>query len=213
VILRNYHFLLLSFLPFCTQAQDEYELNNKGVKLINEENYEAALPYFNELIDKSSDNNPLYYANRAVILFNLKRYSEALADYEFLIKALPNESENYFQTGNIYDQQDSLAKAAYFYTKAISVDKDQFIYYFKRGTIYLKQMQWKNSIDDFNAAIDLNPEHDNSFHNRAIAYYKAGFKEKGCEDWCQALLKGNTKSAVHLEKNCEKYPSPCLLTK
>ncbi len=212
MIPHQFHFLLFSLLPLFSLAQSEEELNNKGVDLINEENYVAALPYFDALIDKSPDN-PLYYANRAVILFNLKQYQKALADYGYLIKSLPEESENYFQTGNVYDQMDSLNMAEYFYTKAISFNKDHFIYYFKRGTLFLTQMQWKKSIDDFNIAIDLNPEHDNSYHNRAIAYYKAGFKEKGCEDWCQALLKGNTKSAVHLEKNCEKYPSPCLLQK
>ena len=43
--------------------------------------------------------------------------------------------------------------------------------------------------------------------------FLTGLKEKACEDWCEALLKGNTISASHLEKNCEKYPSPCLLSK
>jgi tetratricopeptide (TPR) repeat protein len=160
-----------------------------------------------------SPENTLYRSNRATVLFNLKDYKNALEDYYLLIEALPQENENYFQAGNVLEHLDSLDKAVYYYSKAISIDKDYYIYFFKRGTIYLKQNQWKNAIEDFSAAIELNPEHDNSYHNRGIAYYKIGAKEKGCEDWCQALLKGNTKSAIHLEKNCEKYPSTCLLTK
>ena len=149
MISYKFHFILLGLFPLGALAQSEDDLNNKGVELINEENYEAALPYFNELIGKSPDN-PLYYANRAVILFNLKQFDKALADYNFLIRALPEESVNYFQAGNVYDQMDSLILADYYYTKAITLEKDHFIYFFKRGTIRLKQMRWKESIDDFN---------------------------------------------------------------
>jgi len=136
-----------------------------------------------------------------------------LKDYQFLLKAVPDDSENFFQVGNIYDHLDSLNKAEMYYSKAIELEEDNFIYYFKRGTVFLKNSRWSESVNDFSRALELNPEHHNSLHNRGIAYYKAGFKEKGCEDWCQALLKGNTKSALHLEKNCERYPLPCLLTK
>ncbi|MBN8578107.1 MAG: tetratricopeptide repeat protein [Cytophagales bacterium] len=206
--------LLLTFGSFLgySQSQEEETLNNKGLELMEKEKYGDALPYFDKLISANPEVTP-YRFNRAVTLFNLKQYTRALKDYLFLEKFDSEEPEYPFQIGNIYEHLDSLKKAEHYYSKAIEIEDEYYLYYFKRGTVRLKQSQWSTAVTDFNRVLELDPEHHNTLHNRGIAYYRAGFKEKGCEDWCQALLKGNTKSAEHLQKNCKVYPKPCLLSK
>lgn len=204
--------LLLNSLQVWGQLDDEEDLNDAGLNLMKDERYAEALPYFDKLVSHNPDAIP-YRFNRAVTLFNLKQYKRALKDYLFLAAADQEEPEYVFQIGNIYENLDSLDKADVYYTQAIALEKDYYLYYFKRGTARLKQSQWNTAIADFNRVLELDADHHNSYHNRGIAYYRAGFKEKGCEDWCQALLKGNTKSAEHLQKNCKVYPQPCLLSK
>ncbi len=204
--------LLLSFITGNLFSQTDEELSKQGVQLIDEEKYELAIPIFNKLIAMDSENTTYRY-NRAVALLNLKHYTQALVDYKELSRAVPMESEYPFQVANIYDQLDSLNQAKHYYTKAIELENDNYFFYFKRGTLHLKQSNWNSAIPDFTKALEYNPEHNNSLHNRGIAYYKIGSKEKGCEDWCQALLKGNPRSASHLDRNCKVYPSPCLLSK
>jgi tetratricopeptide (TPR) repeat protein len=208
--------MILVFLFSCVlvqaQSQSEEELNNKGLALMEEEKYKEALPLFEKLISLNPEATP-YRFNRAVTLFNLKQYTRALNDYLYLANFDPEEPEYPFQIGNIYEHLDSLKKADLYYSKAIAIENDYYLYHFKRGTVRLKQSQWNTAVTDFNRVLELDPEHHNSYHNRGIAYYRAGFKEKGCEDWCQALLKGNTKSAEHLQKNCKVYPKPCLQSK
>jgi tetratricopeptide (TPR) repeat protein len=126
---------------------------------------------------------------------------------------MPDEAEYYFQAGDQLEKLDSLAKALPYYSDAIKLDPENFHYPFQRGTNYLKQEKFKLAINDFNLALKNNPEHDNSLHNRAIALYKIGKMEQACIDWCQALLKGNPKSASHLQRNCKTIPSDCLLSK
>ncbi|MFN7601012.1 MAG: tetratricopeptide repeat protein, partial [Bacteroidota bacterium] len=99
-----------------------------------------------------------------------------------------------------------------YYGNAIRLEKENFHYFFKRGTFFLKRNSYALAIKDFDESINLNPEHHSSYHNRGIARYKVGLKELACEDWCQALLKGSPNSASHLDRNCERYPKPCLLT-
>lgn len=205
-------FSLISVLGFSQSPREEETLNNKGLELMEQEKYAEALPYFEKLISINPEATPYRY-NRAVTLFNLKQFKKALADYLMLADFDPEEPEYPFQIGNIYEHLDSLTKADQYYSKAIAIEKDYYLYHFKRGTVRLKQSQWNTAIADFNRVLELDPEHHNSYHNRGIAYYRIGFKEKGCEDWCQALLKGNTKSAEHLEKDCKVYPKPCLLSK
>lgn len=199
-------FFLLSSLTVFAQDEEEEKLNNKAVALMNDKRYKEALPYLDNLI-KLNSHNILFRHNRAVTLSNLERHREALVDYKILASALPEESEYEFQIGNAYEQIDSTLQSIIYYSRAIDLDTTRFIYYFKRGTIYLKQNYFVQAEADFTAALKLNPYHDNSLHNRAIALYKLGEESKACDDWCRAYQLGNTTSLSHLKKNCKSYKS------
>jgi len=199
------------WLDVYPQSSEEVEINNKAVVLMNGEQYKEALPYLDDLIARDSIST-IYRHNRAVTLFNLKKYRRALADYEILSAAVPEESEYIFQIGNAYEQLDSAEVAIDFYTKAIKLENDRFLYYFKRGTLYLQKGKFKEAEADFNESILLNPGHDNSLHNRGIALYKMGRTRKACEDWCQANELGNPYSASHIKSNCSMF-DPCKLKK
>lgn len=202
-------FCVLLMSSFCVLAQTEVELQQQVVTLMGEEKYKDALPVIEQLMTLDPDQL-LYRSDRAVINFHLKNYTASLKDYKFLNKASPMVQEYYFQIGNIYENLDSTKQVEWYYSKAISMDHENSLYYFKRGTFYLKQSQYQKAIIDFDQSLKYDPEHNNSFHNRGIALYKIGEKVKACEDWCQALLYGNPYSASHLERNCKKYPEPCL---
>ena len=180
--------------------------------MLNNGQYEKALPIFEGLVTEYPDNT-MYRYNRAVTYFNLKKYKAALNDYLILINSDPTKAEYYFQAGNLYETQDSLHKVEYYYSKALARETENFMYYFKRGTFYLKRGLYEKAIKDFDNSILINEKHHNSYHNRAIALDKKGEKVQACDDWCQALLLGNPHSATHLDKNCKKYPDPCLLPK
>ncbi len=207
--------LLLACLTTGTlglRAQSNEELNNSAIELMDRGRYKEALPFFEKLVDAEPYNTVFRY-NRAVVNYNLKNYQAALNDYLILSKEVPDESEYYFQIGNLYDELNKLDKVPYYYNRAIELDKDQFLYFFKRGTYWLKQNRFDLALADLNHALELNPRHANSLHNRAIILYKIGQVEKACEDWCQAQLLGNSLSGIHMEKNCKTYPQACLLSK
>ena len=191
----------------CYSQSEEADINNKAVVLIDGEQYKEALPYLDDLVARDSINT-IYRHNRAVTLFNLKKYKEALADYEILSATIPEESEYVFQIGNAYEQLDSADLAVQFYSKAIQLENDKFLYYFKRGTVYLHEGKFKEAENDFNESLLLNPRHDNSLHNRGIALYKLGQSRKACQDWCQATELGNPYSASHVKTNCSMF-DPC----
>lgn len=194
-----------------SQSSEDVNINNRAVELMNDEQYKQALPYLNDLVTRDSIST-IYRHNRAVTLFNLKKYNEALADYEILSAAVPEESEYVFQIGNAYEQLDSAQLAIDFYTKAIQIENDKFLYFFKRGTVLLHKGRFKEAENDFNESLLLNPRHDNSLHNRGIARYKMGQSRKACEDWCLANELGNPYSASHIKANCSMF-DPCKLKK
>lgn len=193
-------------------AQTDFELTDSVAELIAQEKYEEGLPLSEELLERNPDDVATRY-NHAVICFHLEMYHEALADFKFLSDLDPKNDSFLFQTANLYESIDSLLIAEKYYTRALNIVNRNFMYFFKRGTCYLKLGWYDKAIDDFNQSLRLNEEHHNSLHNRGIAWYKVGERVKACEDWCQALLKGNPFSARHLDRNCRTYPEPCLLSR
>ena len=207
--------LLIAFV-FATsslyaQSKEEVALNNLAVSMMDNGNYTEALAHLDKLT-ASDQNNFVYRYNRAVTLFNLKKYAESIADYKYLHELLPEQTEYVFQIGNAYEQLDSVDLALSFYTKAIEMDQDHFIYFFKRGTVLLKQNQLEKAAADFTSSIELNPKHHNSIHNRGITFYKLGQQSKACEDWCEASLLGNPYSGHHFNQNCSQSPA-CITIK
>src|SRR5688500_9348170 len=134
--------LLIAFvfgsIGLYAQSKEEVALNNLAVSLMDNGNYKEALTHLDKLT-ASDQNNFVYRYNRAVTVFNLKKYPEAIAEYKYLHELLPEQTEYIFQIGNAYEQLDSMNLAVSFYSQAIEMDQDHFMYYFKRGTVFLKQ--------------------------------------------------------------------------
>lgn len=202
---------VLATITLHAQSKEEVALNNLAVSLMEKGNYKEALAHLDKLT-AADQNNFVYRYNRAVTLFNLKQYQEAIVEYKYLHDLLPEQSEYIFQIGNAYEQMDSIDLAVNFYTQAIEIDHDHFIYYFKRGTVFLKQNALHRAEADFTASLELNPKHHNSFHNRGIALFKLGQERKACDDWCQASLLGNVHSGNYFRQNCANSP-PCVSLK
>lgn len=193
-------------------GQSDFDLTNDVAEMIREEKYQKAFPLAEELLRRNPGDMAARY-NHAVICFHLEKYNEALEDFLFLSELDPKNDSFLFQAANLYENIDSLKQAEKYYTKALQRANRNYIYFFKRGTCYLKLGWYDKSVEDFNQSLRLNEEHHNSLHNRGIALYQLGYREKACEDWCQALLKGNPHSASHLDRNCRIYPEPCLLSR
>jgi tetratricopeptide (TPR) repeat protein len=196
--------LMLTTTALFSQSKEEVALNNQAVVLMDNGKYEEALPYLDKL-NASDTANFVYRYNRAVTLFNLKQYHSAIAEYKYLHRLIPDQSEYIFQIGNGYEQLDSTNLAISFYTKAIEMDSDYFMYFFKRGTLHLKQEKYSEANADFSASLALNPKHHNSLHNRGIVNYKRGNEAEACQDWCQALQLGNVYSETHLRQLCRTF--------
>jgi tetratricopeptide (TPR) repeat protein len=205
-------FCVLLVISLGGAAQTHADINETGIRLMEKGQYKQALPIFEKLVYAEPDNAVFRY-NRAVTCFNLKRYKEALHDYLWLAEEYPEDPEYQFQIGNLYYELNQQTKVAAYYNRAIALDGDNFMYYFKRGTYYMKADRYDLALADFNKSLGINPRHANSLHNRGIIQYRTGQTDKACEDWCQAQLLGSSISGIHMEKNCKVYPQACLLSK
>lgn len=198
-------FLICLRVPAQPTLEESYA---RVAELTEQENYSEALALVNNLLKEIPDELSLRYT-RAVCYFNLKRFADAAADFRVLAVFAPENSEYAFQAANSYENLDSLSLAIHFYSQAIDQEPDNYLYYFKRATVYLKQSDWRKADADLSRSLTLNEHYANAYHNRGIARYKLGEEWRACNDWCTAMIKGQQLSIEHLEKNCRRYPFNC----
>ena len=58
--------------------------------------------------------------------------------------------------------------------------------YYNRGTAYALLRKFKQAIQDFNKAIELNPNYAAAYNNRAYCYQELGDKAKAQADFAKA---------------------------
>ncbi len=142
----------------------------KAVEIINKGGTEA----------KSSDL-ALLYRNMALMHRNLKKYREALDDYNKSIEYDPNLAKAYRNRAEIYIALKQYDKARNDYESSITLQQDKKIksdIYIDRSVMYRNILDYKNSLIDINKAIETDPEDAENFWYRSELYgYKKNYPE------------------------------------
>ena len=127
--------------------------------------------------------------------YSEERYDDALIAIQQAVAPLtpdidPPEgiADAYFRLGWLYQGplDDQLA-AIEAYNQVVDYNPDKAIYYYNRGTAYLKTDQYEAAIADYAKAIELSPKYAYAYYNRGNAYYKAGQPEVALADFKEAV--------------------------
>ncbi len=138
--------------------------------------------------------------------YNQEQYPQAAALIEKAVAPLTPEmnppediADAYFRLGWLYQSpmKDQTA-AIYAYGKAIELNADNAIYYFNRGTAYLRLKEYQQAIADYDRAIMLNPNYYQAYYNRGNVYYALSEPENAITNYEMAIkLKPNYVKALN----------------
>lgn len=110
--------------------------------------------------------------------------------YGEIIKKYPNEAEAYFARGLVFMEKLNDGKAAQSdFSKVIEMKPgfNDALAFYNRGTIHLRNKDWKKAISDFDAFIKVTPTHLDAYNNRAIANYNAGKVDEALADFSNII--------------------------
>lgn len=188
--------------------QKSFELLNKGLELLNYENYNEAIEQFNASA-LLNNNSADVFLNRAFAYMKTGKHNLAEADIETAMELAKGQSDIYYQAGNIYFSNNNYKRAIEYYdsslvynsTSEIPVDLD--IVYFNMGNSYLELKSYSEAIENFNGCLSINPGRVAAYHNRGIAYRNLGQFEKACLDFSISKALGSNISSKFIDADCK----------
>lgn len=131
---------------------------HRGVRHFVTENYDQAVDDLSQAIDL----DPTYtdaYRWRAMSFQKLGNQEQATADWERLLSITPQSAEGYLLRGSVHlEFNKDIEKAIEDYTKAIELEPDWALAYYKRGYLYLSRGDKEKALIDFEQYLDIEPD-------------------------------------------------------
>ena len=183
---ENYTMVLL-FQPNDTYSRMQRSSLYKELGRVGESlgDIDLVVSHYSALIAKDAgDTNSL--GRRAQIFVEIKRYSDALADYTSLIKLEPEDTEHYEHRAKVNSLLNKPLDAIADYTALIKIDANSSRNYRKRAEIFLKLKKYPEALADLDIGIKLRPKDGLNFIARGDVYKAMDKKLLAMADYIEA---------------------------
>jgi tetratricopeptide (TPR) repeat protein len=186
---------------------------DSGISEHKKGNYQKAIEHYNEAIILDQDN-PVPYNNRGLAFLKLNESDKAISDYNKALDLKPDYGEAYFNRGLAYYhsggwsdaklmgafKKEPYEKSIQEFTKAIEVNPKNAETYYQRGLAYTRLIHYynkpfkpdiaklfENAQNDFNKALELDPEYVLAYAGLGNLYYRNGEHTKAIESYNNVL--------------------------
>ena len=138
----------------------------------------------------------------AQLYFKFNQPEEALKEYLLLTKLEPNNAENFYNAGKIFEQRNKSDQAITYYQKTISLNKRHVKAHAALGLMLFKGKQYGEARKEIDYAIRLSPETFSSYYylgkilnERGSCYLEANNIEKAINEYDRAVRSSKDESS------------------
>lgn len=125
--------------------------------LFAEKDFEIASRYYDNAIRLAPENPQTYHA-KAFYLQNKNKIQEAIALYKKINSLDPQYTDAYLNTGILYLEQDSLAKALEHFDILVKIEPQGYLGYYYRGLTKMFGGDIEGASSDFNQSLVFKPD-------------------------------------------------------
>ncbi len=201
----NYLLLLLVvFTGFQSMAQSNEALlaYNKGLDQYKMENYDFALPYFNEAVSLAP-NFEAAYQLMAICYDEKNDVQNAIQSYEKALRISPNQEKTWYNLALLYISDKREKNAIDALEKAIEVNPDYGKAHNKLGILYSSMDESDKAKKHLETASKKGVQ-SNSEYSLAIAFYKQGKFDEALENAEIAVDRSPTANGYYLLGLCQQ---------
>jgi Flp pilus assembly protein TadD len=167
-------------------ANDAQLLLEKGIEKTWQENWSAALVYFQKAAEKNPRNARIW-RHIAWCYDKLGRYQEAIEAYKQAGKIEPEDTYICFCLGDIYGRLGRYEDAIESYKQAIRINPDYAEAHNNLGDTYGNLGYWQEAIEAYKQAIRIKPDYAEAHVGLGFAYGGLGRYQDEIEAFKQAV--------------------------
>ena len=153
--------------------EDLSSLIQKAYEFDDLEDYSKAIYFYNQAINLNDDgensiDSSIYYS-RGRCYWRLKKYEEAIDNFDKAIDLNPNDDRYFYIRGLCYDELKKYEEAIDNFDKAIDLNPNDDRYFYFRGLCYYELDENEKAIQAFDASIEILSDVGDYFYYRAKA--------------------------------------------
>ncbi|MDH5379792.1 MAG: tetratricopeptide repeat protein [Cyclobacteriaceae bacterium] len=155
------------------------------------EQYDSALYYFNDYIQKNPKDTAAYsLIIRGKLQILLENHDEALVDFQNALNLDPVQESFYYYKFMAHFEKRDFDNAITQINKAINLNPSFYGYYFYKGNTFFEMGKYQPAIEQYSLALDLNV-------NNADIYYHRGMAEQAMKNITEAISDYNAAIAYN----------------
>ena len=174
---------------------------NKGVLLMRKGDAAGALSALNNAIRLKNYSKALF--TRALLYQQTGNYNAALPDIKRVLEQEPGNARAHYIYADCVEQQGNIEEALNAYTKAITLNDNEPLFYLRRGLVQARLGRNKEGIRDMSHAIKQNPSYAEAWYWRGMIKHRSG--QMPCDDLNQARNLGLSQATDALMEICNTH--------
>jgi len=160
---------------------------NKAEILRGEHEYYEAINLLKSKLGVSKDLDHILHNNSGSILHTLKKYKEALSEYENAIYLNPEYAEAWSNMGALLCEMSEYEQAQISIKKSIEINEESPQAWSNMGSLLIELDQLKDAIKNFEKSIKISPNRAETWTNKGHAYQLLGEKKQAISDFKKAI--------------------------
>ncbi len=170
------------FSELTADSNDAQLFYQKGLKELWQENYVAALTFFQKATEKNpQDSNT--WIQVGYCYGKLGRYQEAIESCKQAIRINPDLAEPHNNLGKAYENLGRYQEAIESFKQAIRINPDYANAYYFLGLAYGKLGRYQDAIESYKQAIRINPDDAEAHNTLGLVYLEVGDKGSALEEY------------------------------
>ena len=146
--------------------------------------------------------NPSYELHNiyAVILFQLKKYDNAIIEWQKSIKLNSEYYYGYNNLGNAFLMKNDLDKALKNYDLAIKINPNYYEAIYNKANIFLKLKDFTNALNNYDRALSIKRDYVSAYEGKARVYKKIEKFNEAINEWQKIINLSPYYEKAYIEK-------------
>jgi tetratricopeptide (TPR) repeat protein len=192
-----------AFKPGNSNADEDSQWTfTKAATLIGLGNYDEAMGYINQYIEKNPEDGNGFFV-RGFIYEQKKEYEKAIKEFTEALRLNAVHTYAYMYKGEAHIYLKQFKEAYDCFTKVVQIEPKNMYAYYNRGIALSNLEKYKEAIADFNVVLRIDSTYSPALNNRGNVKFLIGDLDGACNDWAKSIRLGNIASEKAFNHYCK----------